>query len=343
MPFKPLSGRPLYASAADDRLYVPRSDVEARIERSIERELNTLVLGERGVGKTSVLQHLLFCRREGESHRRTVHVDASIARSTLDVIDLLREALGVAPHVGENVAAGLRVLARPGAAGTHDATLLLERLSPLRDLDAAVVLLDGLVTGDIAHTLFGRMRDELWALPLTWVVSADPNQLSQYRTPPADAFFETIVELRPLQPSEQLDVLRRRLPAEWRLLEGLVRDDRGNPRELLTAARQALIENRPVEEVLRTQAARQSLAASLGRSTSQMYAELESLGRPVAASDEELLKRLNVTRERAGQVLKRLESHGLVETFTEPAQRGRPRKLYRVSDTLGAGETVGHI
>ena len=70
-----------------------------------------------------------------------------------------------------------------------------------------------------------------------------------------------------------------------------------------------------------------------------MYAELESLGRPVAASDEELLDRLGVTRERASQVLKRLENEGLLESFTEPAERGRPRKLFRIRDTLASGET----
>src|SRR4051794_8045564 len=192
---KPLSGRPLYANAADDRLYVPRSDVEARIERSIERQLNTLLIGERGAGKTTLLQHLLFRAREDASRRRTVYVDGSIARSAVDVIDLLRDQLGVAPHIGENVTAGLRALAKPGAAGARDAALLLERLAPLRDVGDAVVLLDGLADGSIAHTLFGRLRDELWRLPLTWVVSADLGQLGLFRTPPADAFFETVVAL----------------------------------------------------------------------------------------------------------------------------------------------------
>jgi predicted ArsR family transcriptional regulator len=65
-----------------------------------------------------------------------------------------------------------------------------------------------------------------------------------------------------------------------------------------------------------------------------MLAELENLERPVAASDAELLQRLGVTRERTTQVLKQLEQHGLVEGFSEPAERGRPRKLYRLRDVL---------
>jgi energy-coupling factor transporter ATP-binding protein EcfA2 len=339
---KPLSGRPLYANAADERLYVPRSDVEARIERSIERDLNTLLLGERGAGKTTLLQHLLFRARQDSSRPRTVYVDASIARSALDVIDLLRDALGMPPHIGENVTAGLRAIAKPGAAGARDATLLLQRLAPLRDVSDAVVLLDGLASGGIAHTLFGRLRDELWALPLTWIVGADPGQRSQFLTPPADAFFETVVVLPPLDPREQIDVLKRRLPREWRSVEGLAGEDHGNPRQLLSAARAALVNHRPIEEVLEAHAERRTRAASLGRSASTLYAELESLGRPVAASDEELLGRLGVTRERASQVLKQLENHGLLESFTEPAERGRPRKLFRIRDTLASSETGEH-
>jgi hypothetical protein len=338
---KPLSGRPLYANAADQRLYVPREDVEARIERSLDRQLNTLMIGERGSGKTSLLHRLLFRAREDSSRPRTVYVDGSIARSAVDVVDLLREELGVPPHLGENVTANLRVLAKPGAAGARDATILLQRLGPLRDVGQAVVLLDGLANGDIAHTLFGRLRDELWGLPLSWVVSAEPNQLSQFRTPPADAFFETVVQLRPLDASEQKDVLKRRLAREWRSVEALVEGGLGNPRQLLSAAREALVERRPVDEVLSAQAERHTRAASLGRPASTMYAELESLGRPVAASDEELLKRLGVTRERAGQVLKLLENEGLLESFSEPAERGRPRKLFRIRDTLAPARAGG--
>jgi energy-coupling factor transporter ATP-binding protein EcfA2 len=333
---KPLSGRPLYANATDQHLYVPPADVLGRVQRSAERGLNTLILGERGSGKTSLLQHLLFGARDNQSARQTVYIDGSIVRSAFDVIDLLRDQLGVPPHIGENVTAGLRAIARPVAPGARDATLLLERLGPLRDVDEAVVLVDGLPSGDIAHTMFGRLRDELWALPVTWVVSADPSQRSQFLTPPADAFFESVIALPALDREEQLLLLQLRLPDEWRSVAPLVGNDRRNPRQLLAAAREALVAGKPTDEVLREQAMRQTMAASLGRPASMMYAELESLGRPVAASDEELLTRVGVTRERASQVLNKLEAGGLLESFNEPGERGRPRKLYRIVDALPA-------
>lgn len=334
MPAKLLSGRPLYATAADAELFVPCEDVVDRIERSIERELNTLVVGARGAGKSSLLQHLLFRAREKGDARTAVLVDASIARSAMDVVDLIRDQLGVPRHLGEDLAAGFRAVTSPGAPGARASSALLARLEPLRGVADATVLLDGLADAEVAHTLFGRLRDELWALPITWVVAADEEHRAQFLVPPADAFFETLVELRPLEAAQQRELLRRRLPDEWRAVTKLVSDEPTTPRRLLTAARETLVGHRAVEEVLRDQAVRENLAASLGRSASMVLTELESLGRPVAASDEELLRRLGVTRERAGQVLNQLEARGLVASFSEQTARGRPRKLYRVRKEL---------
>jgi DNA-binding transcriptional ArsR family regulator len=338
-PAKPLSGRPLYGIAADQPLYVPRPELEARLQRSMARDLNTLVVGERGAGKTTLLQRALFDSGQRDGAPQLLYLDASIARSALDVIDLLRDRLGVAPHTGENVAAGFRSVAKPGATGARDATILLDRLRPLRQIESTVVLLDGLDSAEIAHTLFGRLRDELWALPLAWVVTVQPENRSAFLTPPADAFFEVIIELGPFAPQEQAEMLKRRLPDEWIEVQGLVGKDRGNPRQLLGAARQTLVEGRPIDDVLRALAMRRNLAAQLGRAPSTMLSELEALDRPVAASDAELLRRLGVTRERAGQVLNQLEHAGLVDSFHEPAERGRPRKLYRVRDILTDGKS----
>jgi DNA-binding transcriptional ArsR family regulator len=331
---KPLSGRPLFATAADSELYVSLTDVERRLGRAVERGLNTLILGDRGSGKTSLVQHLLFRRREAQQRPPAVYIDGSVARGVMDVIELLRDQLGVAGQLGETVMQNLQSALKPTTPGVRDSRLVLARLRPLRDVEPVVVILDGLVDADVVHGLFGRLRDELWALPFTWVVTADTSQRSQFLTPPADAFFETIIELRGLTVDEQRELLRRRLPDDWRNVSPLIGEERDNPRRLLTAAREAVVDERPIEDVLRAAGAREQRAAQIGRAARMMLAELENLDRPVAGSDTELLQRLGVTRERASQVLKQLEQHGLVESFSEPAERGRPRKLYRLRDVL---------
>jgi energy-coupling factor transporter ATP-binding protein EcfA2 len=331
---RPLSGRPLYANAADNRLYVEQEDVDRRVERAIDRGLNVLVSGERGAGKTSLLQHLLFRARKDPARSRTVYIDASIARTPIDIIDLVREALGVAHNLGETVASGLIAFNHPKAAGARDSMLLLQRLVPLRDVDPGVVLLDGLGADDIAHTLFGRLRDELWTLPHTWVVATSPAQRSQFSTPPADAFFEMVVELAPFDVESQVELLARRLPEEWTALETLAGNARGNPRQLLATAREVLVEGRRIGDVLSADATRRSRLEALGAAATRMHEELQSIGYPVAASDDELLRRLGITRERATQVLNALLASGLVESFQEPADRGRPRKLYRIRERV---------
>ena len=334
MPVKPLSGRPLFATAADAELYVSLPDIEQRLERAVDRGLNTLILGDRGSGKTTLVQQLLFRRREAQQAPHAVYIDGSVARSVMDVIELLRDQLGVAAHVGETLMQGLQSAMKPTTPGVGDSRLILARLRPLRDVDPAVVILDGLVDADVVHGLFGRLRDELWALPFTWIVTADTSQRSQLLTPPADAFFETTIVLRGLTTDEQRELLRRRLGDDWRAATPLTGEERDNPRRLLTAARETVVEGRPIGDVVRAAGARAQRAAEIGRAASMMLVELENLDRPVAASDSELLQRLGVTRERATQVLKQLEQHGLVESFSEPADRGRPRKLYRLRDVL---------
>ena len=329
LPVKPLSGRPLFATAADSELYVSLPEVEQRLGRAVERGLNTLILGDRGSGKTTLVQQLLLRRREAQQDPPAVYVDGSIPRTVMDVIELLRDQLGVPANVGETVMQGLQNALKPTTPDVRDSRLILARLRPLRDVAPAVVILDGLVDADIVHALFGRLRDELWGLPFTWVVTADTSQRSQFLTPPADAFFETTIVLRGLTVEEQGELLRRRLGDDWRMASPLIGEERDNPRRLLTAAREAVVDERPIEDVLRATGARAERAARIGRAASMMLAELENLERPVAASDPDLLQRLGVTRERTTQVLRAASS----STAWSRASPSRPSAADRASST----------
>ena len=107
-PVKPLSGRPLFATAVDAELYVPLRDVEERLERAVGRGLNTLILGDRGSGKTTIVQHCSSAAaRPSRIRPRSTSTGQSRA-GFMDVIELLRDQLGVAAHVGETVMQGLQ-------------------------------------------------------------------------------------------------------------------------------------------------------------------------------------------------------------------------------------------
>ena len=331
---KPLSGRPLFATAADADLYVPLPDIEQRLQRSIQRGLNTLILGERGSGKTTLVQQLLLRHRDADQEPPAVYIDGSVARTVIDLIELLREGVGAPAHLGETVVQNLQIAMSPTTPDVRDSRKLLARLQTLRELEPAIVILDGLTDAEVVHDFFGRLRDELWQLPFTWLVTADSSLRSGFLTPPADAFFETTITLGEWTVEQQIDLLRRRLGDDFSRGSQLLSIEGGNPRRLLAAAREAIVDERPIEDVLRAAVTRQQRAAAIGRSASMMLAKLENLDRPVAASDDELLQRLGVTRERATQVLRQLDDAGLLESFHEAAARGRPRKLYRLRDVL---------
>lgn len=329
-----LSGRPLRATTPDASLYIPRPHVEVRLQRVLDRGLNTLVIGGRGSGKTTLLQRALFGAREKAASPEdvaAVYVDAAPAETPLDAIERVAEELGIVRHAGQLMAAELQRVAVPAPSRRGETGGLLDLVRRLESVRAHTILLDGLRRGQIAHTLFGRFRDELWALPHTWVVAVDPDLRSQVLTPPADAFFESVLELEPFSVDAQVALLRARLDDDdLAVARRLVGPDYGNPRRLLAATRESLVNGRSTTDVLADRERRERIAAGLSRSAGMMLAELEDLDRPVSASDEDLLNRLGLRRERATQVLNQLEGAGLVESFSEPRGPGRPRKLYRV-------------
>ena len=297
-----LSQRPLLATAADAALFVDREPELTKLRRAVELGLNTLLLGERGSGKTSLVHQL----------ERTLEADGT----AVDFVD---------------------------AGSTPDPAALMDAISG--DVPEgggrAVVLVDG-APPEVAHGLFGRLRDEVWQLPLTWVVTGDAAKRAAYLEPPADAFFDSVVVLDdlPLEAAETL--LLRRIDgagpgddAEAGVLRdlasALAESTRPRtPRQLLAAARDVLLADDPAKTV-DAAGVRQRRAAALGRPHAVLLAELEALG-PSSASDPELLDRLGWTRARAVQVLRDLEREGLVTATVDRSGTGpgRPPKLYGV-------------
>jgi hypothetical protein len=216
---------------------------------------------------------------------------------------------------------------------TEEALNLMRELAAEAEKRKACVLLDD-PDPDVAHQLFGRLRDELWQTGLVWVVAGDRARRQQYLTPPADAFFERIVELAPLTDAQQRDLIRRRMDRQdnRELLD--VRVESGHPRALLTALRDAASSPDDVHALLGRRAERQTRAANkLGRLESMMLAEIED-GAAASASDPDWTGRFGISRQRAQQALAALEREHLVRAERLPGPSGRPRKVYRRVETV---------
>lgn len=328
-----LSGRPLDGTPRDLDLFVGRDDLLDRIQDSVERRLNTLVAGERRAGKTSLL-HVLERRLEPRFH--TVFIDGGMARDATAFLSLLlyaleRERALAGGNVNVDLVRPLVPLPLPEAQADRVLAVLdAIRLAVERWGRGVVVIVDDMRSPELSHFLFGRMRDELWMLGATWVVAVDSQDKATALRPPADAFFETIVDVTPLDRDASADLLTRRLneeEADPAFIHRLADVGEGSPGRLIELAREVIVHGMPIGEATSRRAAMRLRATAIGDSARRLVEDLLAYG-PTSASDESLLRRLNWSRARATQVFKQLEGEGLVRPL--PSRGGGGRKVYEL-------------
>jgi hypothetical protein len=337
-----LTPRPLGHSDRDEALFVGRSN-ELRVALAAVRHgLNVLVLGPRGWGRTTFLN---ACARE--LHRQQVRytwIAARLAQSPLELLDRLAYELD-APReeyvpselmrvfdTFSSLGGKRRILGAPD--GVLAAVRRLDRKLDEQQGDAApprVVLLDD-PSPEITHTLFGRARDEIWALPMVWIVSGDKARAGDLLKPPADSFFGRVIDL-PAFDQEQASVLLQRRGADdldAATRREIVESAQGSPRRLIQLASDALLETElGTAGTLSNERRADEMLERLGSSARRLWDALVPMGQ-ASATDPTLLKQLGWSRQRASQVLHRLEEAGLVESAREQVELGRPRTVYRI-------------
>src|SRR4051794_4528995 len=228
-----LRERPLLADGIDADLYAPRAVGEPLLDAALA-DRNTLLVGEPGSGKTTLLRWLRARLRE--AGRRCALVNASLAGDVPSFADLVAAALE------EAWAPESRPLGPPVESDDTlpHAVRLLHEVRRLAAPEPVVVLVDGLTDGSVAHDWFGRLRDELWALGHTWVVTARPVDAGSFRAPPAHAFLSLVLEVPRLTVAERDAMLERGLrPDERRLVDRAALPPDPTPRELIALLRDA--------------------------------------------------------------------------------------------------------
>ncbi len=315
-----LSGRPLFDNPLDAALFVDR-DEAVRVERNCREGVNTLLVGGRGMGKTSLVRHVLFRLRE--SGFPAVGVDAGPAEDLIDLLRLIAAALGRPPRPSPLDPASLAL----GETGKVLREVRNLASSPGGSDARTAILVDLPEEKRGLHQLFGRFRDELWQLPFTWVISAPKEQRVELMTPPANAFFEDVVALEDLTPAQQERLVGLRLEPDERTPWRLPHDGEGNPRRLLELVRESVRSGESPERRFEVWSEQEAAAARLGESALVLYEQLRDNG-PASASDRDLLDRLGWSRQRAAKVFSQLEARGLVSSELRSVSGGRPRKVY---------------
>ena len=316
-----LSGRALTASALDSELFVDREPELKAIERASRLRFNVYLEGQAGTGKTSLLR-----RVQARAEQPLAFVSAASIGDFDELLVVLAKALGPAANYVVEVGSGS----------------LLERLRAVTAgarTDTGPTILVDVLDPRLRHELFGRQRDELWELPIRWVVSGRDRLV-----PPADAFFEMQLRLELLGSNELHEMLERRAATGDEVERGRMLELAGSlplllapasPRALLAAARSVMVSPDPpaaLRELRRQRDARVHLSGPGLR----VLEALDALG-PTYAGDERLLREVGTSRSRVVQLLRELEEDGLVV-----ASRDGRRKLYGASElSLSAPEPAG--
>lgn len=304
-----LSRRPLTASKADQALFVNRESEIATILSAIKLRVNTFVSGPPGSGKTSLLRHV---------QRILEDSDAGVEYVNVEVADSSESAIGlIARAIGSNRSDRTPV----PLAGDETDLSAIERAVAARDPDESLALLVDGIDQSMTAVLFGRYRDRLWETPhLVWVVASR----HVAPAPPADAFFDRVVELAPFTQEDGSRLLEQW--AEWisadtrhRLAEAI---GAAQPVQWMLAAQSLALDDFDADRIIEALADERDASQALPERLRVLYDALLALG-PVHAGDAELLSRVGASRPWVVTNLKELEDRGLVHS-----ERDGRRMLY---------------
>lgn len=308
--------RALLATAADQKRYVETGSRLVARDAGLKHR-NTLVAGEPGSGKTSLLNHIAFFARAADAD--CVLVQARLADGSRQLIDLLLAEAEEADWISHEA-----------APADDDPLGAARQIRRLRDTpDSAIVLLDD-PTSEQARTLFGQLRDELWQTPVRFVVTVTPAVFQTLKQPPMDAFFDTTVVLEPFSPAES-DELFTRLRDLGEVVPVLEAPEYPIMPRALVAIAAGEAQQSQFNPFIRADRVAEAERAA-GRPGKALLEAIWSRG-AVSASDEEVQRSLGMSRTRLTELLRKLADVGVLQAFPDPQGRGqgRPRTLYQVS------------
>ncbi len=320
-----LSQRALGTSDADHDLFVDRNRELKRVDRALTLGLNVYVHGPPGIGRTSFLRQIQRGRPEARYAR--LHGFNTLTERLEEVERGLTDQRSLRREAPNQWATALEKIAGTTYKSVEDPYMHLRAAAKkLPDDPLPVMLVDDLDDKGIVE-MFGRLRDQAWEVPIQWVVSGTSVSLD----PPADTFFDVVVELERFDSEELQHLLRRRTATGTSVQRGILKTMSESalesispctPRRALSVVRDLYLSDDLEHEARRLEET-QKVRSQLKPTAVKVLDALGERG-PTHAGDEQLLAEVGITRSRVVQILADLEAQGMVA-----AERSGRRKLYR--------------
>jgi DNA-binding MarR family transcriptional regulator/energy-coupling factor transporter ATP-binding protein EcfA2 len=366
------SPRPLQSLVDVDRFFVEFEELE-KLRVAITTHENALVIGERGSGKSSLFNHLYFHFLQEDLPKPMVPVrfsvlmfrefnqtnflkglinnifDAAIKyRTGGEKIKNVVTKLLFSPEEMAKLKGSPFVIdakySKNEVREKDDPEYLSETLVSLvetlhkRNVQLFIILDDtDKQSPEAVWGVFRGMRDMLWGLRMSFILSSLPEQVSEITKPPLDQFFPYWIKMRPFDEKMTKELISRRLKyldldvsINDDALEYMVSRTRGNPRSIITMMKNVFESYKPTNVVTLDHVRNLGLPYSFDLTDTERAVISFLANNPgTSASSREFVESIQVTRSRLAQILNELKEKNLVE-----AQKDGKKVKYSVTGKI---------
>lgn len=334
------SSRPIQSYEEDKNYFVSFREEAEKILLAIETYENAIIIGDRGSGKTSLLNHMMYKLMDDP---KLICVELSaLSLSQFDQITLLRRIIKELREKSEKFRSKSEKILE-GIFSTMDSVQeRKERQRRFEEEDDPHVLLKILnvimnnlrksqikicfllddtdkIDSKLVWQTFRNIRDEIWKLKISIILTVLPSQVSEITRPPLDHFFHYWIKISPFNFSSVKELIEQRTQSisskiridDDALKEILKRAD-GNPRNVLEILKK-IFETESTNKITRKE------IDNLGLVFANAMPDIEKaicnylIRHPyTSASSGDFATQIGVSRSRLAQILNKLKREGLI-------------------------------
>ena len=205
---------------------------------------------------------------------------------------------------------------------------------------------DKIESGLIWQT-FRNIRDQIWKLRISIIISVLPNQVSEITKPPLDHFFAYQIKLSALNDITSRELIMKRVRSakvfteiDEDLVKEILRRTDGNPQSTIDVFKQILEDKKQLDHISKKDIEKMGIAflnklSDIDRSVCNYI--LHNGG--ASASDSIFAKQIGVSRSRLAQILNKLRKRGIVGSKKD----GRITTYFVTENGLKQRKDVGDL